>query len=112
MHKITRPEMVIFFYEIGSNINQKGDRHVGCERMLCERVKTPQRKISTHDKHYTVMGLTGIYGLPLTCVVIFTSKKRNTLSETGLSLDAPTIGSPTDPDFCLNNSGPIKQFPG
>ena len=57
-HKITRPEYVIVFDELGGNRSQKVDGNVGGQLMLCERGKTLQRKFSTREKHYTMMGLT------------------------------------------------------
>ena len=98
-HQIIHPEYVIVFDELGGNTSQKGDGNVGGQLMLCERGKTPQLKISTRDKHYTMMGLTSINGKPVMCVVIFAGKRPNALCETGLDLHAPTVGEPSDPDF-------------
>ena len=58
------------------------------------------------------MVLTTLTGEPVMCVVIFSGKKPNTICETGLDLNAPTVGDPSDPDFFENNSGPGKRFPG
>lgn len=110
-HRITRPEMVICFDELGGNTSQKGDGHVGGQLPLCETGKTPQIKISTRDTHYTTMGLTVLTGDPVMCVVIFTGKKTNTLCETGLELSAETFGSPDDHDYFKKSSGPGKRFP-
>ena len=79
---------------------------------MCKKGKTPQTKISTRDKQYTVMGLTSLTGEPVMCVVIFSGKKPNALCELGLDLSAETFGSPDDPDYMQNNSGPGKRFPG
>ena len=87
-HRIIHPEMVIVFDELGGNISQKGDGHVGGQLLLCEKGETPQIKVSTRDKHYTVLGLTSLTGHPVMCVIIFTGKKPNALWETGLDLEA------------------------
>ena len=110
-HQIIHPEYVIVFDELGGNTSQKGDGNVGGQLMLCERGKTPQLKISTRDKHYTMMGLTSINGKPVMCVVIFAGKCPNVLCETGLDLHAPTVGEPSDPEFFEQNSVPGKRFP-
>ena len=111
-HRITRPEMVICFDELGGNTSQKGDGHVGGQLLLCETGKTPQVKISTRDKHYTIMGLATLTGEPVMCVVIFAGTKPNPLCKTGLDLSAETFGSPDDHDYFKKNSGPGKRFPG
>ena len=111
-HKITHPEYVIVFYELGGNTSQKSDGNVGGQLMLCERGKIPQREISICDKLYTMIGLTALNREPVMCVVIFAGKRPNELCETGLDLYAPTVGEPSDPDFFENNSGPGKRFPG
>ena len=46
------------------------------------------------------------------CIVIFAGEIPNTLTETGLDLEAETFGCPTDADFFDQNSGPGKRFPG
>ena len=43
-YMISRAETLIFFNELGQNINQKVDGYVGVELMLCERVKTSHTK--------------------------------------------------------------------
>lgn len=62
--------------EVGGNISQTGDGAMGGELFLCEKSKTPQQKISTKDKHYTVLGLTNLEGKAEMCVVIFAGTKR------------------------------------
>ena len=109
---ITDPDWVLVMDEVGGNTNQKGDGNVGGELQLCERGKVPKRKINTKDKHYTLLGLTSIAGKPVMCIVIFAGETPNTLTETGLDLDAETYGCPTDADFFEQNSGPGKRFPG
>ena len=67
----TRPYMIFTMDEVGGNIKQKGDDAVGGQLILCEKGKTPQQKISTKDKQYTVIGLTNLEGLAVMCVVFF-----------------------------------------
>ena len=53
-HDITRPDICFMMDKVGGNISQKGDSAIGGELQLCETGKTPQQKISTKDKHYSV----------------------------------------------------------
>jgi hypothetical protein len=46
------------------------------------------------------------------CIVIFTGEIPNTLTETGLDLEAEIFGCPTDADFFEQKSGLGKCFPG
>ena len=98
--------------EVGGNISQKGDGAVGGELMLCEKGKTPQQKISTKDKHYTVLGITNLEGLAVMCVVIFSGKVRQPLTETGLDLSVDVVGDIGDINYFRNNNGLGKRFPG
>ena len=69
-HWIIYPVNVIVFDELGGNISQKGDGHVGGQLFLCEKEETPQVKVFTRDKQYTVLGLTSLTGHPVMCVII------------------------------------------
>ena len=111
-HDLLHPEYAIVLDEVGGNTNQKGDGNVGGELMLCERGKTPQKKINTKDKHYTVLAPTTLDGKPLMCCVIFTGVRANAMCETGLDLSVDTVGDPSDDDFFEKNSGKGKRFPG
>ena len=70
-HDVTRPDICFVMDEVGGNISQKGDDAIGGELQLCEAVKTLQQKISTKDKHYTVLGLTNFLGEAVMCIIIF-----------------------------------------
>ena len=111
-HDIVCPDYCIVLDEVGGNTNQKGDGNVGGELMLCERGKTPQKKISTKDKHYTVLAPTALTGEVIMCCIIFTGTRPLALCETGLDLLAETVGNVSDIDFFEKNCGPGKRFPG
>ena len=53
-----------------SKVPQKDDGLAGGELLLTEKGSIAQRKISTKNKHYTVLGLTMLTGHPIMCVVI------------------------------------------
>ena len=76
-HQITHPEYCVVMDEVGGNINQTGDGDVGTEMYLCERGNIPQGKVSKSNKHFTLLGLTLLNGVPLMCVVIFSGKNIN-----------------------------------
>ena len=61
---IIKPEMCIVADEVGGNTSQKDDGKIGVERWLTELGTIPQRKISTKNKHYMVLGLTLLNGKP------------------------------------------------
>jgi len=69
-HHLLYPEMCFVGDEIGSNISQKGDGHVGGQMFIVERGVTPKKRCSVKDHHFTVMGLTSLTGEPVMCVVI------------------------------------------
>lgn len=68
--EIIKPEMCIVAAEVGGNTSQKDDGKIGGERWLTEISIIPQRKISTRNKHYTVLGTTLLDGKSLMCIVI------------------------------------------
>ena len=69
-------------------------------------------KISTKDKHYTVLGVTNLEGKAIMCVVIFSGINRIPLTETGLDLSVVVVGEVGNEDFFRNNIFPGKRFPG
>lgn len=83
---ITRPEMFVVVDEVGGNILQKDDGKIGGERWLCELGTIPQRKISTKNEHYTVLGLTLLNRQPLMCVVIMAGKRPKAEVESTLGV--------------------------
>ena len=95
--------MVIVFDELGGNIIQKGDGHVGGQLLMCEKGETPQIKFSTRNKHYTMLGLTSLTRHAVKCIIIFSDNKPNALWETGLDLEAETFDSPEDGGYFVTN---------
>jgi len=109
---ITKPEMCVVSDEIGGNTSQKGDGLVGGELMLTEPGQVAQRKISTKDNHYTLLGLTLLTGEPLMCVVVMASDNPKPEVETGIDFFAEQIGASIDRDYIINNTGKGHKFPG
>ena len=111
-HVITHPEYCVVGDEVGGNTNQKGDGHIGGEKVLVERGVTAKKKVSTKDCHFTVMGLTALNGQPVMCILILKGLRVDTGVEIGLDEFARVIGERGDKDFVLKNSGAGNMFPG
>ena len=103
--------MCVVADEVGGNTSQKDDGKIGGERWLCELGTIPQRKISTKNKHYTVLGLTLLNGQPLMCVVIMAGERPKAQVESGIDFFADAIGSVNDDDYFEKNTGEGKKFP-
>ena len=93
---ITKPEMCVVADEVGGNTSQRGDGLVGGQLLLTEPGQVGQRKISTKNKHYTLLGLTLLTGRPLMCVVIMAGDKPKPEVETKIDIFADQIGASTD----------------
>ena len=111
-HDFIRPDMCLVRDEVGGNINMTGDGHQGGQLLLCPKGTIPQQKISTRDKHFTLMGLTLLSGDPVMCILIIAGKKPSALVELGINNDATMVGKEGDEDFFENNCGKDKLFPG
>jgi len=110
---ITHPEMIVVADEVGGNTNMKGDGHVGGQKYLCEKGCEVQQKVTTTEKHFTLLGFTALTGEPVMCVVIFAGKVSVPSIETGIDLFAEMEGNEMDADFFEKNSeGYKKMYPG
>jgi len=109
---ITKLEICIVADEVGGNTSQEGDGLVGGELMLTKPGQVAQRKISTKDKHYTLLGLTLLTGDPLICVVIMAGDNPKPKVETGIDFFVEQIGASTDRDYIINNTDKGRKFPG
>ena len=90
----------------------KGYGHSGCELLITEKGKVPQRKASTQNRKFTMVGLTSFTGEPVMCVVIIEGKFLNGAIEAGVDIQVQPDGDSSDEDFILRNSGEGKYFPG
>ena len=100
-HELTDPDYCIVLNEVGGNINQKGDGHIRGETFLHEDGMVPQIQCSRNDRHFTLLGLTLLSGLPLMCVVIFAVKRDNPVLETSVDPFAEEVGSQNDADYMI-----------
>jgi hypothetical protein len=71
-----------------------------------------QKKASTKDKHWTLLGLTSLNGDPVMCVLILAGVRKNLIYECGMDIFAEEIGEVTDDDYFAKNCGKGKKYPG
>ena len=90
----------------------KVDGHNGGEILLTEKGKVPQRKASTYNCKFTMIGFTLFSGEHIICILIFEGKLPNRAIESGFDITINRYGKKTDEDFIIRNSGAGKYFPG
>lgn len=100
--KVTNPDNIIFFDEVGSNTNMKDDGHVGGEIFICEKGSNATILAATKDAHFTVIGITSGSGLPVMVAIIYKAKEVGPMWKHGFNVYA----SETD------GVGEGKMFPG
>ena len=49
--------------EMGSNVSERDDSHIGGKKNVCEIGTVPQNNVSHNDCHFNVLGFTVLYGL-------------------------------------------------
>lgn len=112
-HMINHPEMCLVVDEVGSDLSQKGDGHVGGALYACERGTVAQNKVQHSDKHFTLLGFTNLSGEPVLCLVIIAGVQEALNVESGIDPFATeTYGETSDVDYFDKNFGPGKLFPG
>jgi hypothetical protein len=115
--ELTKPDMCIVLDEVGSNLCMVNDGHIGGKRYVCQRGDEPKTPSTKKDKHFTCLGLTGLDGQPIMCVVIIDSKKRDLLVQTGvdtscLRVDTEVQVGDDEFSFLERNIGAGSQYPG
>ena len=83
-HKIDHPEMCLVVDEVGSDLSQKGDGHIGGSKYACERGTVPQNKVQHTDKHFTLLGFTALTGDPVLCLIIIAGVQESLSVESGI----------------------------
>ena len=107
-HYIIRSNTCVVGDEFGANTSIKRDGHAGGEWLLCERGKIPQQKLSTRDKHFTLMPLKLLTDEPLICILIIAGTKPSAATEMGIHQLKKMVDKGTDEDFIENNEGKEK----
>lgn len=111
-HELVKPHLCICGDEVGGNLCMKGDGHIGGQLLLTAPGKVPQRKASSKNKRFTLIGLTALTGEPVMAVIILQGKRPQASLEAGIDINVDPIGNATDSDYLQKNSGPNKYFPG
>ena len=111
-HRIIHPDMCLVVDEVGSNLSQKGDGHVGGRKVMCEKHCTPQEQVQHKEKHFTLLGFTALTGEPVLCLIIIAGVREELSVETGIDPTAKIVGNLTNDDFFDKNFGPGKLYPG
>ena len=79
----------------------KGNGHVGVQLILVERGQVPMKNISTHNKIFTLIGLTALTGEPVMCALVIEGKISNRFMEAGIDIQVSSTGLFSDNDFVL-----------
>ena len=98
--------------EVGSNLSQKGDGHVGGQKYVCACGTIPQVKVQHSERHFTLLGSTALSGDPVLCLIIISGVREHLNIETGIDPTKPILGDVNDENFIDQNFGPGKLFPG
>jgi hypothetical protein len=110
-HLLTRPDMVVFVDEVGSNTSQEGDGAIGGELKICAKGLVPRESATTNNHHFTVLGFTAATGEAIMCAIIVSGKSLKPEVVTGIDVFSEKIGDESDFDFTEKNSGPGKRYP-
>lgn len=109
-HSIIEPDWCIVGDEVGGNLSMKGDG--GRKKLLCARGNVPREKVSSTDRHFTLIGLTTLSGTPLMCIVVMKGKRVRPEVELGIDPFAEIVGEQGDANYVRNNTGKEKLLPG
>ena len=111
-YKIVRPDMCLCGDEVGKNLSMKGDGHIGGKKFLTARGKVPQKRASTRNRKFTLIGLTAFTGEPVMCILIIEGKNPKGNIEAGIDISVTPVGDNKNRNFIFDNSGPGKYYPG
>ena len=111
-HTLDHPDMCLVVDEVGSNLSQKGDGHVGGQKFVCAKGTIPQVKVQHSERHFTLLGFTALSGEPVLCLIVISGVRQHLNIETGIDPSKPVTGNVRDKEFIDKNFGPGKLFPG
>jgi len=78
--EITHPEWIIFGDEVGTDISQKDDGHVGGQKFVTAKGTRANIKSSNADGRFTAIGLTAASGDPVMAIVNLQQKSYPSFS--------------------------------
>ncbi len=111
-HQLLKPDMCLCGDEVGNNISMKGYGHSGGELLLTAKKSVGQKRCSTRNQKFTLIGLTAFSGEPVMCVIMIKGKLPNGSIEVGIDITVRPKGSIDDNDFIFKNSGNGCYYPG
>ena len=106
--EITHPEWLLFGDEVGTNISQQDDGHVGGTKFVVEKGSRANQKSSHTDGRFTAIGITAASGEPVMAIIIFSAMELNFVQRMGHDVRATY----DETKSVSENSGPEKAFPG
>jgi hypothetical protein len=107
---LTRPELLMFVDEVGSNTSQKKDGNIGGQTFIVHKTQRALLRSSHADCHFTVLGFTNALGEPICCVIIIAGKEIAAKHRMGLQPWADFVGDP-EVDLNENSNGVDKYYP-
>jgi len=107
---LIHPEYVIFGDEVGTDVCQEEDGHIGGQTYVTAHGTRAELKSSTNSSRWTLIGLTAATGDPVMCIIIFTGKEIDINTRLGFDhrADVPFDKTKTHRE----QKGPGKAFPG
>ena len=106
--KITHPEWLLFGDEVGTEISQKDDGHVGGQRFVSQKNTRANIKSSHTNGRFTLIGLTAASGDPVMCIMIFAGEELTFEQRMGDDIRVAYDAAKS----VTQNSGRGKRFPG
>ena len=106
--EVIHPEYILFGDEVGTDISQKNDGHVGGQKFVAAKGTRANVKSSHRDGRLTVIGLTAANGDAVMAIIIFAAEELT--FEQRMGHDIRVL---FDDELTIDeNSGPGKTFPG
>ncbi len=105
---IEHPEWILFGDEVGTDINQKDDGHIGGTKYCVGHGTKANIKSSTNGGRFTLIGLTAASGDAVMCIIIFAAEELTYGQQMGHNIQANF----EEERSVRENSGPGKSFPG
>ncbi len=107
---LTRPELVFFVDEVGSNTSQQHDGNVEGKKFVVHETQRALLRPSYADTHFTVLGFTNAQGDPVCWVIIFACCEITGKHVMGLQPWADFVGNP-EVDVADNSHRLDKYYP-
>ena len=98
-HLLDHPDLCIVVDEVGSNLSQKGDGHVGGQKFVCDKGYVPQIKVQHTERHFTFLGFTALSSEPVLCLIIISGMREHLNIETRIDPTKSVTGDVNDPEF-------------